>query len=270
MIGPPQSGKTQLFNAIVGYPYSERYEINEHAQMGFKIYSTNESRYEHLPPLTVNCTDVPGSFMRTEIASQTYFENVDIIFIVVDISLVLDDSKIDKTSQFVLRQVSEHHPYVTDPKRIPPLICHVFSKQDRIQPAVRKRNDKVIKTLAKNGVIGNYLYVSAKTGLGMQELRVAIMDADIKDHGDKIQPSQFEKKKTPIQMSARAIEREQEYENDPDPFNPLMGLSNRAEGIQEKSRRKSTKQKNQDDNLGGQAQQAAPSRSVRFGGVTNF
>ena len=103
MIGPPQSGKTQLFNAIVGYPYSERYEINEHAQMGFKIYSTNESRYEHLPPLTVNCTDVPGSFMRTEIASQTYFENVDIIFIVVDITLVLDDSKIDKTSQFVLR-----------------------------------------------------------------------------------------------------------------------------------------------------------------------
>ena len=72
-----------------------------------------------------------------------------------------------------------------------------------MQPAVRKRNDKVIKTLARNGVIGNYLYVSAKTGLGMQELRVAIMDADIKDHGDKIRPNQPEKKKIANEMSAR-------------------------------------------------------------------
>ena len=79
----------------------------------------------------------------------------------------------------------------------------MFTKQDRVQPAVRKRNDKVIKTLAKNGVIGNYLYVSAKTGLGMQELRVAIMDADIKDHGDKIVPNQPAKKQNPTQMSAR-------------------------------------------------------------------
>ena len=63
-----------------------------------------------------------------------------------------------------------------------------------MQPAVRKRNDKVIQTLARNGVIGNYLYVSAKTGLGMQELRVAIMDADIKDHGDKIRPNKPQKK----------------------------------------------------------------------------
>ena len=77
------------------------------------------------------------------------------------------------------------------------------------------------------------------------------MDADIKDHGDKIVPNQPAKKQNPTQMSARQSVREQEYENDPDPFNPLMGLSNPAEGIQGSGRRKSTKHKNQDDNLGG-------------------
>ena len=77
------------------------------------------------------------------------------------------------------------------------------------------------------------------------------MDADIKDHGDKIRPNQPEKKKIANEMSARQSAREQEYENDPDPFNPLMGLSNPAEGIQGSGRRKSQKQKNQDDDLGG-------------------
>ena len=162
--------------------------------MGFKVYSTNESRYEALKPMTVHCTDAPGSFMRTEIAADYYFNECDVIFIVVDISLVLDEQKIDKATQFVLRQVSMHHRYTRDARTIPPLICHVFSKQDRVQPAIRKRNDKVIRTLARSGIIGNYLYVSAKTGVGMHELKKAIIDADIKNHGDKIRPPQKPKK----------------------------------------------------------------------------
>ena len=100
----------------------------ESAQMGFKLYSTNESRYEALNPMTVHCVDAPGSFMRTEIAADYYFDDCDIVFIVVDISLVLDESKIDKTTQFVLRQVSMHHEYQRDQRKIPPLICHIFSK----------------------------------------------------------------------------------------------------------------------------------------------
>ena len=71
--------------------------------MSFKVYSTNESQYDHLNPISVHCVDTPGSFMRTEIATDYYFESCDVILIVVDISLVLDDSKIDKTTQFVLR-----------------------------------------------------------------------------------------------------------------------------------------------------------------------
>ena len=73
--------------------------------MSFKVYSTNDSRYDNLYPMKVNCVDSPGLFMRTGVAADHYFESCDIIFIVVDISLVLDDSKIDKTSEFVLRHV---------------------------------------------------------------------------------------------------------------------------------------------------------------------
>ena len=164
LVGPPQSGKTQLFNYIIGREYSDQYEVLESAQMGFKVYSTNESRYEALNPINVNCVDAPGSFMRNEIAADYYFETCDIIFIVIDISLVLDEEKIEKSSQFVLRQVSMHHGYTRDPKKIPPLICHVFTKQDRVQKVIKKRNDKIIRILAKKGTIGNYLYAAAKTG----------------------------------------------------------------------------------------------------------
>ncbi len=53
--------------------------------------------------MTVHCIDSPGSFMRTEYAADFYFDLADIIFIVVDISLVLDEDKIDKATQFVLK-----------------------------------------------------------------------------------------------------------------------------------------------------------------------
>ena len=83
---------------------------------------------------------------------------------------------------------------------LPPMICHVFTKQDRVQAAVKKRNEKVISTLAKNGIIGNYLYVSAKSGFGMRELKKAIIDADIKNHGDKIRPPEVLKKTKEVKI----------------------------------------------------------------------
>ena len=118
----------------------------------------------------------------------------------------------------MLRQVSLHHAYALNQKRIPPLICHVFSKQDRVQAAIRKRNDKVIRNIARKGIIGNYLYVSSKTGLGMHELKKAIIDADIKNHGDKIRPPEKKKKEKPVEEKPMTPEIR---ESDPDPYGLL-------------------------------------------------
>ena len=110
-----------------------------------------------------------------------------------------------------------HHEYTRDQRKIPPLICHVFSKQDRVQPAIRKRNDKVIRNLARSGIIGNYLYISAKTGHGLHELKKAIIDADIKNHGDRIRPPQKPKKKKPVEEKPLTPP----MESDPDPYGLL-------------------------------------------------
>ena len=89
-----------------------------------------------------------------------------------------------------------HHAYTRDSRTLPPLVCHIFSKQDRVQKIVKKRNSKVIANLAKNGVIGNYLYVASKTNQGMKDIKKAILDADIVDHGDKIFPEEDQPKKS--------------------------------------------------------------------------
>lgn len=71
-----------------------------------------------------------------------------------------------------------------------------------MQPAVAKRNDKHIKSLANQGVIGNYLYVSAKDGRGMAQLKQAIFDADIKNHGDRVRPYDPKAEKKRLQQLA--------------------------------------------------------------------
>lgn len=107
--------------------------------------------------------------------------------------------------------------------------------------------------MAKNGIIGNYLYVSAKTGKGMHELKKAIIDADIKNHGDRIRPPQKPKKEKveekPMMLPLR--------ESDPDPFG-LLGDQEMPEAIpglmggppkkgDRKSQAARKKQKGQDD-----------------------
>ena len=132
--------------------------------------------------------------MRNMRCAEYYFGDADVILIAFDISLVLDQQKIDTTSQFVLEQVTQQHNYTVDPYVIPPQIIHVFTKQDRIIPAVRKRNQKTLRNLAKNGVIGNFLFVSTKTGEGMSELKQAIFNFDLKGQGEKVFPQEMQKK----------------------------------------------------------------------------
>ena len=194
IVGPIQAGKTQLFRSLINQPFSDHYEQEETAKTGFQVFSTVKSRYENLDPLSLHVIDAPGQLMRNMRCAEHYFGQADIILIAFDISLVLDQEKIDTTSQFVLEQVSQWHDYTTNENVIPPMILHVFTKQDRINKASRKRNEAVLKNLARNGIIGNFLYVSTKDGEGMSELKQAIFDCDIKGHGEKVFPQSIMKK----------------------------------------------------------------------------
>lgn len=48
----------------------------------------------------------------------------------------------------------------------------------------------------------------------MQEIKKAIIDADIKNHGDKVRPPQKPKKVKPVEV-------ERPMSSDPDPYNML-------------------------------------------------
>ena len=53
-----------------------------------------------------------------------------------------------------------------------------------------------MRELSRNGVIGHYLFVSAKSGEGIPDLKQAIFDAEIQNHGDDVRPyEEIEKEK---------------------------------------------------------------------------
>ena len=95
LVGPPQSGKTQLFRNILNHEFNEKYEVDESAKFGFKVFSTINSPYEKLNPLSLHIVDAPGVMIRSHRGVDFYFEKCDVILIVMDISLVLDINKID-------------------------------------------------------------------------------------------------------------------------------------------------------------------------------
>lgn len=67
-----------------------------------------------------------------------------------------------------------------DPNVLPPYIIHAFTKKDKVIPSIHDRNDYLIKSLVKQGIVGNYVYVSSKNGSGIDDLCTAIFDSDIK------------------------------------------------------------------------------------------
>ena len=144
-----------------------------------KLFSTIKSKYENMPALSLHICDSPGTLVRNSRGVDFYFQKCDVILIVMDISLVFNPDKIEETTQFVLRQVSEHHAYIKDDDVLEPLICHVFTKLDKMNPKMQKSNQRAVKSLARQGIVGNYLFVSSKTGEHIDQLKQAIFDADI-------------------------------------------------------------------------------------------
>jgi len=95
LVGPPQAGKTQLFRILTDHPFESSYEADEHARFGFKIMTTIKSKQDGLLPQVMHVTDSPGSLIRNERATDYFFDKCEVVLILIDISLTLDESKID-------------------------------------------------------------------------------------------------------------------------------------------------------------------------------
>ena len=56
-----------------------------------------------MPSLSMRICDSPGALIREGKGADFYFQKCDVILIVMDISLVLDHDKIEKTMNYVLK-----------------------------------------------------------------------------------------------------------------------------------------------------------------------
>ena len=54
--------------------------------------------------------------------------------------------------------------------------------------AVIERNNTVVRQIVKSGLIGNYLYVSAKTNEAMTELKEAMFNCNIREEIRSVTP----------------------------------------------------------------------------------
>ena len=69
LLGPSQSGKTMLMHALCDLPFKNKYEENETAKIGYKLFSTVKSNYPHLNPISFTVVVTPGSFIKFNRAS---------------------------------------------------------------------------------------------------------------------------------------------------------------------------------------------------------
>ena len=147
------------------------------------MISTIKSEYANLPPLSFHFCCAPSSLLRNDRAVDYYFKSPEVILICFDLSHLLEEDKIIQTTNYILKNVMKHHDFHTreNPDALPPFICHVFTKKDKAQYAVLERNDATVKQMQKHGNIANYLYTSAKTDVGMTELKEAMFNCDIKE-----------------------------------------------------------------------------------------
>ena len=73
--------------------------------------------------------------------------------------------------------------------------------------SVREQNIHKLRDMQTRGVIGHYLFVSAKTGAGADELRTALFDCDIDNGNKEIEPSTKMDPIKKVSKTRRRIER---------------------------------------------------------------
>ena len=72
---------------------------------------------------------------------------------------------------------------------------------------VREANIHKLRDMQNRGVIGHYLFVSSKTGAGLDELKTAIFDCDIDNGNRELEPSEKMDPIKKISKARRRIER---------------------------------------------------------------
>lgn len=94
LVGPNKAGKTQLMNLLCDLKFSRQYTENETAKIGYKLFSTVKSNYQHLYPIAFTVVVTPGQFIRHKRASEKYFSNAQCVLIVMDMSDAVDEDLI--------------------------------------------------------------------------------------------------------------------------------------------------------------------------------
>ena len=102
-----------------------------------------------------------------------------------DMSDSVDEDLIVQWTSMALKEIESYHEFFRDQTidGVPPFICHVFTKCDLLLNAVRDQNVHKLRDMQQRGVIGHYLFISSKTGAGIDELKTTIFDCDI-DNGN--------------------------------------------------------------------------------------
>ena len=72
---------------------------------------------------------------------------------------------------------------------------------------MREANIHKLRDMQNRGVIGHYLFVSSKTGAGLDELKTAIFDCDIDNGNKELEPSEKMDAIKKISKARRRIER---------------------------------------------------------------
>lgn len=64
IMGPAKSGKEQLLRVLCDKPFNKGYKERETARIGYKLYSTVKSNYNHLHPISFTVTTAPGNWLK--------------------------------------------------------------------------------------------------------------------------------------------------------------------------------------------------------------
>jgi len=83
-----------LMHALCDLPFKNKYEENETAKIGYKLFSTVKSNYPHLNPISFTVVVTPGNFIKFKRASQKYFEKAQVVLLVMDMSDSVDEDLI--------------------------------------------------------------------------------------------------------------------------------------------------------------------------------